>query len=163
MNLLAHYGWQMSILLQEEHDGLRVVVDIQQGNHGLTLVYSLAESMNDDFVKDHARRDLHITVNMPGAQFFSQDCSIRRPALKSNAKDCQTERAKIHRTTQWASHLVQTSCGAWITRLPNSKSEGDSPVFRYTSQATPESNGPSHTLSSKALSDEKRTHQTGNT
>lgn len=75
-NLLAHYGWQIDILAQEEYDVPPVAVDVQQG--ALTVIYSLDESMNDHFIEAHARRGSHLKFDMPGASFY--------PSISSKAE-----------------------------------------------------------------------------
>lgn len=89
-NLLAHYGWQIDTLAQEEHDVPPVVVDVQQG--ALTVVYSLDERMNDYFIEAHARRGRHMTFDMPGAHFY--------PSISSKAEQWRNGTALYFATGQ---------------------------------------------------------------
>lgn len=84
-SLLAHYGWQIDIMAQEEHGESPVLIHYQRRIGVMTVVYSLDESIVDDFVEDHARRGRHMTFDMPGAHFYPTILSKAGKWRNSNA------------------------------------------------------------------------------
>lgn len=68
-HLLAHYGWQIGILVQQQHAMEPGWVAGEPGT--LSVVYSLADSIDHVFIETHARQGQHGDFEAPNSHFYT--------------------------------------------------------------------------------------------